>query len=137
MNDFQNLSLFRQHQELLADMVRVDVVLEALAQTTDLRSRWTLNDEAVELIKELMQKLKAHFETETAILRSEFFEEERPLLRDALREIAEEHPDLLGLFGHALRAFEVDSPDGTIELERAILTFRDHEAREEVLFVED
>src|SRR5690606_39865306 len=95
MNDFQNLSLFRQHQELLADMVRVDVVLEALAQTTDLRSRWTLNDEAVELIKELMQKLKAHFETETAILRSEFFEEERPLLRDALREIAEEHPDLL------------------------------------------
>jgi hypothetical protein len=136
MDQFEHLSLARQHQQLLADIVRIDVTLEELARNQlGEAKRLALRSGVIENLEGFIHKLKAHFFAESINIGKSFYNE-RPMLHDALRELEREHPDLLGRFGHALRGFERGTPYCEHELEQAIDAFRTHEAREDSLFAE-
>jgi hypothetical protein len=136
MEHFEGLSLVGQHQQLLADIVRIDVALEELARSPlDEGKRLALRSGIIENLAVFIHKLKVHFFAESLSIGSSSYDE-RPMLHDALRELEQEHPDLLGRFGHALGAFERGTRDCERELDQAIQAFREHEAREDSLFAE-
>lgn len=88
------------------------------------------------LLRHLIQELQVYFESENDRSRQDF--EDDPKLCRASQTLDEEHPMILGAFAVALDALRqgVDLLEAGERLRRAIGLFRDHEAREDALFLQ-
>lgn len=141
--EFQALSLLRQHRHLLVSLEEIEEEVSRLREpqhncaSPPCEDWWLLLGD---LVGTFSEHLATHFDAESASTSALLREQMSPDRARALESLDREHPELLRRFhdlAERLEIGQVDRSTALLEVEFAIFSFRDHEAREDTLFFEE